>query len=176
MEKNDRMQVLHGASNCMATKDGMKLSKNVCEVVQGGRWNTNRLRELLPEELADHIQQHIKPPVDHGIQDKPFWMLETRGDFSVKSAWEYVRRRKEPCNACRMIWVKGLPFKIPFFMWKVWKNKLPLDEFFKRLGYLMASRCWCCVQPEEETLTHFFPDHMLLEKCGIISFHVQEKL
>lgn len=28
--------------------------------------------------------------------------------------------------------------------------------FFKRLCYLMASRCWCCVQTQEETLSHLF--------------------
>lgn len=55
-----------------------------------------------------------------------------------------------------MIWVKGLPFKIAFFMWKVWKNKIPLDDFLRRLGYLMASRCWCCLNPKEETMSHVF--------------------
>ncbi|XP_070019940.1 uncharacterized protein [Nicotiana sylvestris] len=55
-----------------------------------------------------------------------------------------------------MIWVKGLPFKIAFFMWKVWKEKLPLDDFLKRIGYCMPSKCWCCVQPDEESLQHLF--------------------
>ncbi|XP_070029417.1 uncharacterized protein [Nicotiana sylvestris] len=55
-----------------------------------------------------------------------------------------------------MIWVKGLPFKIAFFMWKVWKAKLPLDDFLKRVGCCMSSKCWCCVQPDEESLQHLF--------------------
>ncbi|XP_075098931.1 uncharacterized protein LOC142175826 [Nicotiana tabacum] len=55
-----------------------------------------------------------------------------------------------------MIWVKGLPFKIAFFMWKVWKAKLPLDDFLKRIGYCMPSKCWCYVQPDEESLQHLF--------------------
>lgn len=54
------------------------------------------------------------------------------------------------------MWVKGLPFKIYFFMGKVWKAKLPLDDFLKRLGYCMPSRCWCCTEPQEESLTHLF--------------------
>nr|XP_009798917.1 PREDICTED: uncharacterized protein LOC104245059 [Nicotiana sylvestris] len=59
-----------------------------------------------------------------------------------------------------MIWVKGLSFKISFFMWKVWKAKLPLDDFMRRLGYFMPSRCWCCIDPQEESLTHlFFTSH-----------------
>ncbi|XP_070006056.1 uncharacterized protein [Nicotiana sylvestris] len=83
-------------------------------------------------------------------------MLETRGYFSVRSAWDYTRRRDEPRTTYRMIWVKGLPFKIAFFMWKVWKAKLPLDDFLKRVGYCMPSKCWCCVQPDEESLQHLF--------------------
>lgn len=121
--------------------------QNVNKVVQGNRWNEHKLRLLLHGELANHIVQNIKPQGGNFVLDKPFWMLEKRGESSVKSAWEYIERRKEPRNAFKMIWLKGLPFKVSFFMWKVWKNKLPLDEFFKRLGYLMDSRCWCCVQP-----------------------------
>lgn len=67
-----------------------------------------------------------------------------------------MRRRQDLCNAYKKIWVKGLPFKITFFMWKVWRNKLPLDDFFRRLGYLMASKCWCCVNPMEETVQQLF--------------------
>lgn len=54
------------------------------------------------------------------------------------------------------IWVKGLPFKISFFMWKLWKAKLPLDDAFRRMGYFMPSKCWCCVNPAEENISHVF--------------------
>lgn len=74
----------------------------------------------------------------------------------MKSAWDFLRRRQDPCNAYKKIWMKGLPFEIAFFMWEVWRNKLPLDDFFRRLGYLMASKCWYCVNPMEETVQHLF--------------------
>ncbi|XP_075080670.1 uncharacterized protein LOC142166142 [Nicotiana tabacum] len=129
---------------------------NVHDVTLDGEWDVDRLFEMLPEELAVHILEKIKPPSTMRVLDRPFWMLETRGYFSVKSAWEYTRRKDEPRKAYRMIWVKGLPFKIAFFMWKVWKSKLPLDDFLKRVGYCMPSKCWCCVQPDEESLQHLF--------------------
>ncbi|XP_075092316.1 uncharacterized protein LOC142172566 [Nicotiana tabacum] len=105
---------------------------NVHDVTLDGEWDVDRLFELLPEELAVHILEKIKPPSTMRVLDRLFWMLETRGYFSVKSAWEYTRRRDEPRKAYRMIWVKGLPIKIAFFMWKVWKAKLPLDDLLKR--------------------------------------------
>ncbi|XP_070037046.1 uncharacterized protein [Nicotiana tomentosiformis] len=130
--------------------------QNIYDVVSDGQWDEEKIREILPEEFATHILHNIKPPRVQDILDKPVWTLETSGEFSVKSAWEYLRSRKDPRNAFKMIWAKGLPFKISFFMWKVWRNKLPLDDFFRRLGYLMASKCWCCTNPMEETRQHVF--------------------
>ncbi|XP_070021738.1 uncharacterized protein [Nicotiana sylvestris] len=105
---------------------------NVYDVTLDGEWDVDRLFEMLPKYLAVHILEKIKPSSPQQVLDLPCWMLETRGYFSVKLAWDYMRRRDEPRIAYRIIWVKGLPFKIAFFMWKVWKAKLPLDDFMKR--------------------------------------------
>ncbi|XP_019240115.1 PREDICTED: uncharacterized protein LOC109220106 [Nicotiana attenuata] len=130
--------------------------QNVNELTQDRRWNVERIHEVLPADLAQHIVQNIKPPRENNELDKPFWMLETKGNFSVKSAWDYLRRRNNPSIAYKKIWVKGLPFKISFFIWKVWKAKLPLDDFMRRIGYFMPSKCWCCADPKEESLVHLF--------------------
>lgn len=92
---------------------------NVYDAVQECGWNVDRLLEVLPEEYALHIIEKIKPPIAYEVLDVPYWTLETRGFFSVRTAWEYLRRRNEPRTTYKMIWVKGLPFKIAFFMWKV---------------------------------------------------------
>ncbi|XP_019251178.1 PREDICTED: uncharacterized protein LOC109230104 [Nicotiana attenuata] len=128
---------------------------NVNELVDNEVWNADRLIQLLPEDLAQHILEKIRPPAMENVLDTPFWMLETRGHFTIKTAWEYLRRRDNPRIAYKKIWVKGLSFKISFFM-KVWKAKLPLDDFMRRLGYFMPSKCWCCAAPKEESLVHLF--------------------
>ncbi|XP_075078442.1 uncharacterized protein LOC142164361 [Nicotiana tabacum] len=119
-------------------------------------WDENRLLKILPHDWALHIIENINPPAAHNELDRPYWMLEAKGNFTVKSAWEYLRRRRDPSIAYQNIWVKGLPFKIAFFMWKVWKAKLSLDDYFMKLGYVVTSRCWCCLNPDEETLPHVF--------------------
>lgn len=103
-----------------------------------------------------HIVENIKPPVALEDLDKPVWMLETKGDFSVKSSWEYLRKRRDPNIAYNNMWIKSLPFKMSFLMWRVWKGKLPLDDTVRRWGYFMPSRCWCCTNPEKESLDHLF--------------------
>ncbi|XP_019229533.1 PREDICTED: uncharacterized protein LOC109210559 [Nicotiana attenuata] len=129
---------------------------NVNELVENGVWNAERLMQILPDDLSHHILENIKPPGKENVLDSPFWLLETKGHFTVKTAWEYLRRRDNPRTAYQKIWVRGLPFKISFFMWKLWKAKLPLDDFMKRLGYSMPSKCWCCASPKEDSLIHLF--------------------
>lgn len=89
---------------------------NVYDVIEDGEWNEDRPLEILPEEYAVHIIEMIKPPQSQEILYSPYWMLEPRGFFSVKTTWDYLRRRDEPRVAYMMILVKGLPFKIAFFM------------------------------------------------------------
>ncbi|XP_075111465.1 uncharacterized protein LOC142181808 [Nicotiana tabacum] len=128
-------------------------TQNVYDVVNGGGWDYVKLYDLLPEEFSKHILDNIAPPTSSNIMDKPIWNMETKGTFSTKTAWEYLRKRKGTTITYKNMWVKGLSFKISFFMWK---GRLPLDDAIKRMGYRMASKCWCCVKPREETVAYVF--------------------
>lgn len=92
---------------------------NLHEVVREGAWDEDRLMFFLPQKFARHIIENIKPPVLTNELNKPFWIMEARENFTVMSAWDYFQRRREPNTVFRNIWVKGLPFKVVFFMWKV---------------------------------------------------------
>lgn len=52
------------------------------------------------------------------------------------------------------IWIKGLPFKIDFFIWRMWKGKVIVDDNVRRWGIQGQSRCWCCANPAQETMNH----------------------
>lgn len=79
--------------------------QNIYDVVVNDQWDEVKIREILPEQLANHILLHIKPPIEHDALDKSLWMLESTWEFSVKSSWDYVRIRNQPSNAYRFIWV-----------------------------------------------------------------------
>lgn len=55
--------------------------------------------------------------------DRPIWMLEARGEFTVRSAWQYIRRSEVKNSMFKEMWVKGMPFKIAFFMWRIWQGR-----------------------------------------------------
>ncbi|XP_060182538.1 uncharacterized protein LOC132612249 [Lycium barbarum] len=129
---------------------------NVSDVVTEGRWHEQAIRNNLPEEYADYILKELQPPARGDELDKPWWSLETQGDFTVKSAWEFIRSRGEKRDVYKKIWMKGLPFKISFLMWRVWHFKVSLDDVIRSWGYHMPTMCMCCANPKEETVPHIF--------------------
>lgn len=59
------------------------------------------LSELFPQKIVDHISTSIIPPkLDKG-NDKPCWMLDTNGVFTVKSAWQYIRHMEDKSRVFR---------------------------------------------------------------------------
>nr|XP_009773546.1 PREDICTED: uncharacterized protein LOC104223745 [Nicotiana sylvestris] len=78
------------------------------------------------------------------------------GKFSVSSAWQILRHRTDPNQEFKSMWIKGLPFKISFFLWRLWRKKIATDDIWRRQGQMVMSRCLCCQQPQEESIEHIF--------------------
>ncbi|KAH0636380.1 hypothetical protein KY290_036818 [Solanum tuberosum] len=106
--------------------------------------------------MVEYAKDNIIPPNREDQNDKAWWMGSTQGDFTVKSAWQIVRKKKEITTDFDFIWNKGLPFKVNFFLWRVWKRRVPTDDNLKRMKLQLVSRCWCCEKKKEETMTHLF--------------------
>ncbi|XP_070018000.1 uncharacterized protein [Nicotiana sylvestris] len=99
---------------------------------------------------------HILPedfPINKDIQD----VAELGQDkFSVSSAWQILRHMTNPNQEFKLMWIKGLPFKISFFLWILWMRKIASDDMWRRQGQMVMFRCWCCQQPQEESIEHIF--------------------
>ncbi|XP_060183095.1 uncharacterized protein LOC132613053 [Lycium barbarum] len=67
--------------------------QNVANMVDQGQWNLERLRELLPDDIVQHSSNTIRPTMIEREMDRPWWILDTKGDFTIKSAWDYIRLR-----------------------------------------------------------------------------------
>ncbi|XP_075097910.1 uncharacterized protein LOC142175230 [Nicotiana tabacum] len=39
---------------------------------------------------------------------------------------------------------------------ELWKRKIPTDDRWKRNGYIVVSKCWCCLKPKEDTFQYLF--------------------
>ncbi|KAH0730228.1 hypothetical protein KY289_001416 [Solanum tuberosum] len=104
-----------------------------------GEWNVDILNDILPSDLS-------------------------RGAFTVKTAWNYIRHKEDPNRIYRWIWTKGMPFKMAFMMWRMWKFKIPVDDRLRRWGLKGPSRCWCCDKPDQEILSHLFKHYWITTK------------
>lgn len=128
----------------------------VKETTEEGQWHEQTLRRILPQGLAEHILKKVNPPREEDGPDRPYWKQEPRGKFTVGSAFQFLRQRQESNKIYKLIWIKGIPIKISFFMWRLWKAKLPLDDTLKKWGIQFPSRCYCCEDPKVEDIHHVF--------------------
>lgn len=69
---------------------------------------------MLPEEYVNHILLYIKAPEVGKGKDEPRWMLETKGQFIVKSTWEYIKQKAQTKQYLQ----EYLGIKIAFLMWR----------------------------------------------------------
>nr|XP_016479791.1 PREDICTED: uncharacterized protein LOC107801042 [Nicotiana tabacum] len=119
-------------------------------------WDDQLLDQTFPEDILEHISKEVY--FDHSDEywDTPKWMPTTSGKFTVGSAWQILRHRDPTNPEYKLLWTKGLPLKISFFIWKLWRGKVPTDDLWRRNGHLTVSKFWCCLPPQEETLQHIF--------------------
>nr|GMD70291.1 uncharacterized protein LOC109162453 [Ipomoea batatas] len=89
------------------------------------------------------------------------------GMEGVSSVWlkqkKLIRRRGEVTgqSSSRLMWYKkcwlqGIPWKMSFMAWRVFRNKVPTDDVLSRFGFNVVSRCFCCNDPKQCTLQHVF--------------------
>lgn len=83
-------------------------------------------------------------------------MGNSTGAFSVKLPYHIMRNKRESREGMSYIWIKGLPFKKNFFLWRVKNKRIAIDYNLKRIGMHIVSKCHCCEKGEVETMTHLF--------------------
>lgn len=53
-----------------------------------------KLKKYLSKVLVSHITKSIKPQLEIVENDKAWWISNTRGEFTVKSAYQIMRIRR----------------------------------------------------------------------------------
>nr|XP_009766397.1 PREDICTED: uncharacterized protein LOC104217776 [Nicotiana sylvestris] len=144
LDRNQQRLVLRGRS------------ENHSVPLAGEHWNEPVVRDLLPQDIADHVVQQLPLVMNYAEKDRAFGMQNSARHYTIHSAWHLFREKGPQLDAYKYIWTQGLPIKISLFSWRVWHCKLPLDDILTRLGYTMPSRSWCCNRPTVETMQYIF--------------------
>lgn len=82
-------------------------------------WNEDLLRSLLLEEVSNHIINTIVVEEEIEGWDKPWSILNGSCKFSISSSWEVLRTLDVVQDIFEHIYIKGIPFKVSFFLWRL---------------------------------------------------------
>lgn len=128
----------------------------VNQIIINGRWKFTLLKELFTEEICQKILKVLGNYLVTEVKDVTWWMPNAKGRFTVRSAWEIVRQRKEPQEGIMNIWEKGIPLKVSFMMWRVWMQRISIGEVLVNFRITDSVICCCCDQNVQESFTHLF--------------------
>lgn len=81
--------------------------------------------DCISEEITGHIIENIKPMVSEE-NNKTWWRGRIEEGFTVKSAFNIMRRKKEENEWLSNILIKKIPFKIFFSYGELEKGELLL--------------------------------------------------
>ncbi|XP_019237121.1 PREDICTED: uncharacterized protein LOC109217336 [Nicotiana attenuata] len=121
--------------------------QDVAELRQGETWDDQLLDQTFNEEITEHIRLNLHYEGSEVYWDRPYWMPTPSGKFSISSAWQILRHRADPDQEFKLMWIKGLPFKISFFLWRLWRKKIATDDIRRRQGQMVIRHWWyaqCC--------------------------------
>ncbi|WMV37581.1 hypothetical protein MTR67_030966 [Solanum verrucosum] len=121
-----------------------------------GEWNYDLLQLSFGEDFSRHVSQLLRNSEDEEQWDKPWWMLNATGKFTIGSAWEFLRDKDEACLNCKHSWITGIPFKVSFLTWRIWQHRLPIGEVLVRNKMCDGVECECCADGAQETIEHLF--------------------
>nr|XP_033513923.1 uncharacterized protein LOC117278552 [Nicotiana tomentosiformis] len=131
----------------------------VNEVLINGKWDWSRLQVQPDEETKMRIKD-LNIKLCRNRVDKAIWMPSNTGRFTVSSAWETFRQRKELNRFISGVWYKEVPFKINFLTWRAIQDKLSTKDRVARFGIEMEPKCHCCnnnnQNPITENVDHLF--------------------
>ncbi|XP_071939022.1 uncharacterized protein [Coffea arabica] len=131
---------------------GPKSHRLVGEFFLSDGWDEQWLRRLLPGHLVSKI---LELRIFPNMQDQMIWAASPSGSFTVSSAWDVLRSKRNRSVIDSLVWSSVVPLKVSFFVWRLLRGWLPLDDLLQGRGLRLASKCYCCgLAPE--TGDHLF--------------------
>ena len=120
-------------------------------------WKTNLIRELFDPSSAQAI---LSLPIPfRPSQDKLLWVPNSKGCFTVKSAYQTAHDLSSPQppseNHWKLIWRLNLPERTKMLLWRIAANVLPTRDNLSKRMTIRETCCTICKQ-EKESPCHLF--------------------
>ncbi|KAJ1434128.1 Reverse transcriptase zinc-binding domain, partial [Sesbania bispinosa] len=116
----------------------------VAAFANNGSWNWELLYEFItPYGLA--VLSSIKPPDDEAGSDSLTWLHSASGEFSIKSAYNYLMGASDhaspPNPIFKKIWAWQGPPRISSFIWKFYHGRLLTNSEIMKKGMSFSDIC-----------------------------------
>ncbi|KAH0776352.1 hypothetical protein KY290_007763 [Solanum tuberosum] len=125
-------------------------------VMDTNGWNQDLLKEFFNEEICEQVKKVLGMGQITEERDQHWWMPNNKGKFTVNSAWDLMRQRKEIQQDIMFIWEKGIPSRVSFLLWRMWFQRIPIGEILVRFNIIDAFNCVCCNNSTPDTFDHLF--------------------
>jgi hypothetical protein len=154
-----------GSMRHSTSRQGNAIVTKVSELIDPvtGSWDVQLVNQLFSN---DEISPILAIPIVEDMDDFLAWHLDSRGVFSVKSAYKiHVNLLRQQLGSAgsssgqgenwkgriwKNIWKAECPPKVHHFLWRFSHNSHPLRRNIEKKGVELDTRCVIC--------THFFED------------------
>jgi hypothetical protein len=144
---------------------GLSIISTVSELINPitEKWDEELIRDNF---TAEDTRDILSIPVRPGMEDWIAWHYDSKGVFSVKSAYQLavsIRDVKANRNAgtstaaiqtpgkeWNNIWNLDVPGKVKIFLWRFAHNSLPMRMNIQRKGVELDTRCPICNRLDED--------------------------
>ncbi|PNT63273.1 hypothetical protein BRADI_4g13676v3 [Brachypodium distachyon] len=142
-----------------------------------GTWDKELVQDILPRDDAEIV---LKIPIYKDMEDFAAWHYDSKGIFSVKSAYMvhvyYLRRAEEGSTSdapgtvgwkeetWKRLWKLKCPPKVHHFLWRFSHNSHPVRRNLERRGMDLDTRCVVCSTLFEDGCHLFFKCRLVKER------------
>lgn len=97
----------------------------------------------------------IALPTLSSVQDKFTWCHDPSGQYSVASAWEFIRPRRSTIHWANLVWDNALAPRYQFILWLISKGRLPTQVLLLSYGRIDHGLCAFC-NDVPDSVDHLF--------------------
>ncbi|KAF5183018.1 Dnase i-like superfamily protein, partial [Thalictrum thalictroides] len=122
-------------------------------LIENGKWN-NVIDEMPDCPLKQEI---LNIEINNLLEkDRVIWMPSSNGNFTSKSAYEALRKKKDKVNWHRLVWGKMVQPRQSFTCWQLFTGSLPTQDRLRRRRIISESECIFCKASRENSIHLFF--------------------
>lgn len=127
-------------------------------------WDLDILNDIF--EDRDKYQIMSIPLPVHQSQDKMIWKWEEKGDYSVKSCYQFLmgNMQSEEDMCWTTMWNLDIPPKVKLFFWQTCVNCLPTTDNLQAKQVPCSQNCLLCSTGLESS-THIFLNCEFARNC-----------